>query len=168
MILADPWATLVSQTALAAAMVCVNSVWLGIAESAAATAHTSVRAEARRSVGISPPSALRFAELLEVLGQARAVLASTTDHVMEVGFGQEIAENLPLALELRNLKLSMTTLCADVVLRALGVIGLSGYKRGSQFSVERNVRDVLGGQLMANNNRFYVDNAQVLLMARQV
>ena len=75
--------------------------------------------------------------------------------------------DLPLVLEMRDLKLSMTTLCADVVLRALSVTGLSGYKRGSKFSVERNVRDVLGGQLMANNNRFYVDNAQLLLMIKQ-
>jgi acyl-CoA dehydrogenase len=48
------------------------------------------------------------------------------------------------------------------------VCGLSGYKRDSKFSVERNVRDVLGGQLMANNNRFYVDNAQLLLMVKKV
>ena len=77
-------------------------------------------------------------------------------------------DDLPLVLEMRDLKLSMTTLCADVVMRSLSVCGLSGYKRGSKFSVERNVRDVLGGALMANNNRFYVDNAQLLLMVKSV
>ena len=167
MVLTDPWSTVVNQTGLAATTVSLNSVWLGIAEAAAATAHASVRAEARRSIGTTPPSALRLAELMVVLGQARAVLATTTAHIEAVGGGATMEDDLPLVLEMRDLKLSMTTLCADVVLRALSVTGLSGYKRGSKFSVERNVRDVLGGQLMANNNRFYVDNAQLLLMVKQ-
>jgi len=168
MVLTDRWSTVVNQTGLAATTVLLNSVWLGIAEEAAATAHASVRAEARRSIGSTPPSALRLAELVVILGQARAVLATTTARVMAVGGGTDMEDDLPLVLEMRDLKLSMTTLCADVVLRALGVCGLSGYKRGSTFSVERNVRDVLGGQLMANNNRFYVDNAQLLLMVKKV
>jgi len=168
MVLTDRWSTVVNQTGLAATTVFLNSVWLGIAEEAAATAHASVRAEARRAIGSTPPSALRLAELVVILGQARAVLATTTARVMAVGGGTDMEDDLPLVLEMRDLKLSMTTLCADVVLRALGVCGLSGYKRGSTFSVERNVRDVLGGQLMANNNRFYVDNAQLLLMVKKV
>ena len=168
MVLTDTWSTVVNQTGLAATTVSLNSVWLGIAEAAAATAHASVRAEARRSIGSTPASALRLAELVVVLGQARAVLASTTAHIMAVGGGTSMEDDLPLVLEMRDLKLSMTTLCADVVMRSLSVCGLSGYKRGSKFSVERNVRDVLGGALMANNNRFYVDNAQLLLMVKSV
>ncbi len=168
MVLTDPWSTVINQTGLAATAASLNSVWLGIAEAAAATAHAAVRAEARRTIGTAPASALRLAELVVVLGQARAVLATTLDHIMAVGGGTAMEDDLPLMLEMRDLKLSMTTLCADVVLRALSVCGLSGYKRDSRFSVERNVRDVLGGQLMANNNRFYVDNAQLLLMLKKL
>ena len=168
MVLTDTWSTVVNRTGLAATAASLNSVWLGIAEAAAATAHAAVRAEARRSIGTTPASALRLAELVVVLGQARSVLATTVAHIMEIGPGADMEDDLPLVLEMRDLKLSMTTLCADVVLRALSVCGLSGYKRDSRFSVERNVRDVLGGQLMANNNRFYVDNAQLLLMVKKV
>ncbi len=167
MVLTDTWSTVVNQTGLAATAATLNSVWLGIAESAAATAHASVRAEARRNIGSAPPGALRLAELVVVLGQARAVLADTIAHIEAVGSGADMEDDLALVLEMRDLKLSMTTLCADVVLRALSVCGLSGYKRDAAFSVERNVRDVLGGQLMANNNRFYVDNAQLLAMVKR-
>ena len=167
MVLTDGWSTVVNRTGLAATAATLNSVWLGIAEAAAATAHAAVRAEARRSIGTTPPSALRLAELVVVLGQARAVLADTIAHIESVGSGADMEDDLPLVLEMRDLKLSMTTLCADVVLRALSVCGLSGYKRDSTFSVERNVRDVLGGQLMANNNRFYVDNAHLLTMVKR-
>ena len=36
------------------------------------------------------------------------------------------------------------------------------------LGIHEGVRDVLGGALMANNNRFYVDNAQLLLMVKSV
>jgi acyl-CoA dehydrogenase len=69
---------------------------------------------------------------------------------------------------MRDLKLSSTTLATEVVLKALNICGLGGYRRDSTFSVDRHVRDVLGGALMANNNRFYVDNAQLLTVLKQL
>ena len=133
MVLTDTWSTVVNQTGLAATAATLNSVWLGIAESAAATAHASVRAEARRNIGSAPPGALRLAELVVVLGQARAVLADTIAHIEAVGSGADMEDDLALVLEMRDLKLSMTTLCADVVFRALSVCGLSGYKRDADL-----------------------------------
>jgi acyl-CoA dehydrogenase len=69
---------------------------------------------------------------------------------------------------MRDLKLTSTTLAADVALRSLAVCGLGGYRRDSKFSVDRNVRDVLGGQLMAHNDRFYADNAQLLIGLKEL
>ena len=168
MVLTDDWATVVNHSGLSATTVFLNSVWVGIAESAASTAHASVRAEARRNIGTAPPSALRLAELAVVLGQVRSVLASTIDHIAALGPGEYPGNHPALILEMRDLKLSATTLSAEVVLKALSICGLSGYKRDSKFSIDRNLRDVLGGALMANNNRFYVDNAQLLLVLKQM
>jgi acyl-CoA dehydrogenase len=166
MILTDPWDIVVNRTGLAATTILLNSVWLGIAESAASLAHASVRREARRTPGATPPTALRLAELAVVLGQARSVMAATIASVDAVR-GEAVEPLSGLFLEMRDLKLSTTTLAADVVLKALAICGLSGYKRDSENSVERHVRDVLGGQLMANNNRFYVDNARLLTILKQ-
>jgi len=170
MVLTDPWATVVNQTGLAATTVFLNSVWLGIAEAAAARAHISARTEARRKVGTATPSALRLAEMVVVLRQARAVLAFTTGRIMAAADrGPEaVADDLALTVEMRDLKLSLTTLSADVVLKALAICGLGGYRRDSPTSVDRHVRDVLGGQLMANNNRFYADNAQLLTVLKHI
>ena len=168
MVLTDDWSTVVNRTGLAATTVLLNSVWLGIAESAAALAHASVRAEARKAIGTTPPSALRLAELAVVLGQARAVLSSTIESIASVGAGESLEEHPTLILEMRDLKLSSTTLATEVVLKALNICGLGGYRRDSTFSVDRHVRDVLGGALMANNNRFYVDNAQLLTVLKQL
>ena len=98
----------------------------------------------------------------------RSVLASTIDHIAALGPGEYPGNHPALILEMRDLKLSATTLSAEVVLKALSICGLSGYKRDSKFSIDRNLRDVLGGALMANNNRFYVDNAQLLLVLKQM
>jgi acyl-CoA dehydrogenase len=168
MILTDDWDTVVNGTGLAATTIFLNSVWVGIAEAAASTAHASVRAEARRKIGTTPPSALRLAELAVVLGQLRAVLATTIGRVTAVTTKESLEGHPGLILEMRNLKLTSTTLAADVALRALSVCGLGGYRRDSKFSVDRNVRDVLGGQLMAHNDRFYADNAQLLSILKQI
>ena len=168
MVLTDDWSTVVNRTGLATTTILLNSVWLGIAESAASRAHASVRAEARRKIGSTPPSALRLAELAVVLGQARAVLSSTIESVGAVAAGESLEDHPTLILEMRDLKLSTTTLAADVVLKALGICGLGGYRRDSATSVDRHVRDVLGGALMANNNRYYVDNAQLLTVLKQL
>jgi len=165
MVLTDDWATVVNRSGLSATTIFLNSVWVGIAESAASTAHASVRAEARRNIGTAPPSALRLAELAVVLGQARS---STIDHIAALDPEESPGSHAALILEMRDLKLSATTLSAEVVLKALSICGLSGYKRDSKFSIDRNLRDVLGGGLMANNNRFYVDNAQLLLVLKQM
>jgi acyl-CoA dehydrogenase len=167
MILADSWDMVANRTGLAATTILLNSVWLGIAESAASLAHASVRREARKSIGTTPPSALRLAELVVVLGQARSVMATTITAVEAAG-GDAVQPHSAFFLEMRDLKLSTTTLAADVVLKALAVCGLGGYRRDSDNSVERHVRDVLGGQLMANNNRFYVDNARLLTILKQL
>ncbi len=170
MVLTDTWAAVANRSGLAATTIFLNSVWLGIAEEAARRAHRSVRAAARKAVGTTPPVALRLAELRVVLGQARGVLASTIARVVEVSAqGPEAMEDdLVLTLELRDLKITMTTLSSDVVLRALAICGLSGYKRDTDTSVERHVRDVLGGQLMANNLRFIAENAQLLQVMKQL
>jgi acyl-CoA dehydrogenase len=170
MLLTDPWATVANRSGLAATTVFLNSVWLGIAEEAARRAHRSVRAAARKAVGTAQPTALRLAEMRVVLGQARGVLAATIARIDEVARrGPEAVEDdLHLTLELRELKITMTTLSSDVVLRSLAICGLSGYKRGTDTSVERQLRDVLGGQLMANNLRFYAENAQLLQVLKQL
>ena len=168
MVLADSWDTVVVGTGLAATTLFLNSVWVGIAEAAASKAHASVRAEARRKIGTTPPSALRLAELAVVLGQLRAVLDTTIARISAVLPSESLESHPGLILEMRDLKLTSTTLAADVALRALSVCGLGGYRRDSKFSVDRHVRDVLGGQLMAHNDRFLADNAHLLTILKEM
>lgn len=166
MIFPTPWLTIGSQC-VGATTILLNSVWLGIAEAAAARAHSYVRADARRKIGVMPSSAPLLTEVAVTLGQARSVMESAI-RSYEAAVGTEAIEGASLLLAVRNLKLSETTLAIEIVSKASLICGLAGFKRDSPFSMDRNLRDVLGGPLMANNTRAAGDNAQLLLGMKQL
>ena len=101
------------------------------------------------------------------LGEARAIMASTIA-AYEAAVGTEDLESASLLLAVRNLKLSVTTLAIEIVSKASLICGLAGYKRDSPYSMDRNLRDVLGGPLMANNSRAAGENAQLLLAMKAI
>ena len=166
MIFPTPWATIGAQC-IGATTILLSSVWLGIAEAAASRAHAYVRADARRKVGVTPASAPLLAELAVTLGEARGVMESAVSRY-EAAVGTEGMDAASLLLTVRNLKLSSTTLAIDIVMKASLICGLAGYKRDSNFSMDRNLRDVLGGPLMANNTRAAGDGALLLLAMKQM
>ena len=166
MIFPTPWGTIGAQC-IGATTILLNSVWLGIAEAAATRAHAYVRADARRKIGTTPASAPLLAEVSVTLGEARAIMASTIA-AYEAAVGTEDLESASLLLAVRNLKLSVTTLAIEIVSKASLICGLAGYKRDSPYSMDRNLRDVLGGPLMANNSRAAGENAQLLLAMKAI
>ncbi len=166
MILPAAWSTIAAFT-VGATTVLLNSVWLGIAESAAARAHAYIRAEARRKIGVAPTNTPLLAELAVTLGEARGVMSDCLARY-EQAVSSSNLEDATLLLAVRNLKVASTTLATEVVLKALLICGLTGYKRDSEFSLDRHVRDVLGGALMAHNTRFLADNATLLLALKQM
>lgn len=166
MIFPVPWSTMGSRS-IGATTILLNSVWLGIAESAAAKAHAYVRADARRKIGTTPSGAPRLAELAVTLSEARGMMELAARRY-EAAVGTDAIDDPSLLLMVRNLKLSMTMLAIEIVTKASLVCGLAGYKRDSPFSLDRNLRDVLGGPLMANNTRAAGDNARMLLGMKQL
>jgi acyl-CoA dehydrogenase len=166
MIFPVPWAVIGSEC-VGATTILLDSVWLGIAEAAAARAHTYVRAEARRNVGVTPSTAPLLAELSVTIGQARAVMAATIDQY-ESAVGTDEMQSASLLLAVRNLKLSSTTLAIEIVNKASLICGLAGYKRDSPYSMDRHLRDVLGGPLMAHNVRALNANTSLLLAMKQL
>ena len=67
-ILTDGFDVISKRTMLPVAHVLWGSVWLGIATEAVDRARAYVRSEARKKPGVTPPAAIRLAELVAVLG----------------------------------------------------------------------------------------------------
>jgi acyl-CoA dehydrogenase len=65
---------------------------------------------------------------------------------------------------MNNLKVSASRLAPEIIGRALGVCGISGYRCDSPYSVGRHLRDALGAALMISNDRVLSANASMLLL----
>jgi acyl-CoA dehydrogenase len=167
MIFTVPWQVIASRGYLQAAQILLSSVWVGLAEASAAKAHAYVRAAARRQIGTMPPSALRLAELVADLQQARNLLAGTTLRYESVK-NTETEESASFVVALRALKVSTSQLAVDIATSSLSICGVSGFRRDSAQSMDRLMRDSLGGLVMVSNDRYLNLNAQILLAMKQI
>jgi acyl-CoA dehydrogenase len=146
-----------------------SSLWSGIATDAVNRARAFVRAEARKTPGETPVSALRLAEVDGVLQEMRHNIASHTREYHELlsQARPEGLHNFGFAVRTNNLKISSSQRIVDIVGRAMLICGISGYRNDSQYSLSRQLRDAYGAALMVNNDRIMKLNATMLLAHRE-
>jgi acyl-CoA dehydrogenase len=146
------------------------SLWLGLATEAVNRARSAVRAEARKNPGVTPPSALRLAEVDMVLFSMRAGVQQTVAE-----YNQMLADNDPSAfvsnfgfsLRINNLKLTSSELLVDIVGKAMMIAGISGYRNDSKISLARHLRDAYGAALMVNNDRILGQSSMMQIVQRE-
>jgi len=163
-ILEDSYGDISAQTMLPVSHILWAAVWLGIATAATSKARSYVQAAARRSPGVTPPGALRLAELTVVQQQFSALARSAARTFDEAD--DNVLGSIAFAIDMNTLKLSASQLVVDVVGRAMVITGISGYREDSPYSVGRHLRDAHGAQVMINNDRILANNAQLMLVYR--
>ena len=77
-------------------------------------------------------------------------------------------ESMKFTARMDSLKVSTSTLALDVVQRAMGICGLKGYRNDSEYTLARNMRDVIAAPLMVNNDRSLQGNAQMLVVRKEL
>ena len=127
-ILPVPFADVASQTMLPTSHVLWTSLWLGLTSDAVGRARAFIRAEARRTPGVTPPGALRLAETVAELGTMRAIVHGGVTDFERIQDDPEALAGPAFAIRMNNLKLSAARMAPEVVSRALGVCGVSGYR----------------------------------------
>jgi len=164
-VLPEPYAGIHSQTMVPFAHLLWGSVWAGIAAGATARAQAFVRHAARQAGGQAPPGAPQLTQAQSKLRTLRGVLANSLR-------AYELRMDDPKALgaldfqsQITLTKVEVSELAVATVLTALRVCGLSGYRCDSEFSVERQLRDVLSSPLMINNDRILASLAGTSLLA---
>lgn len=155
-----------SQTMLPVSHILWSSLWFGIATAASDKARRFVQAAARKNPDITPPNALRLAELTNVLQQFQDLVIAARDRYTAISDDPSQTTSVSFAINMNSLKVSASTLVVDVVQRALLICGMAGYANHSPFTLGRLLRDAYGAQLMVNNDRINSNNAQLLLVSR--
>jgi acyl-CoA dehydrogenase len=165
-VVAVPFADIASHTMLPVSHVLWSSLWLGLVSDAVGRARAFVRAEARRSPGVTPPGALRLAETVAGLDTMRATVHSGLDEFERHQDDIEELSGFGFALRMNNLKVTASQMAPEIVARALGVCGVSGYRCDSPYSLGRHLRDAHSAALMISNDRVLAANASMLLLHR--
>lgn len=146
------------------------ALWLGIAADAVAKARAFVRAEARKTPGTLPPSAMRLAEVDAMLFTMRdGVEATLAEYQRRLDLypNQPFPQDYAFTLRVNNLKVTTSQLIVDVVSRALLICGIQGYRNDSKHSLGRHLRDAYGAALMVNNDRILLQSSTIQIVARE-
>ena len=160
-IIPAPFADILSQSMHPFSHLTWSSLWLGLATSAVVRARDSVRKKILESPDHPPVSALRLAEVDEVLFGMRSGLYETmAEYEGMLGAADPDAfGNFGFAIRVNNVKIICSELVVDVVGKSLQIVGISGYKNDSKSSLCRQLRDAYGAALMVNNDRIRGHNS---------
>jgi acyl-CoA dehydrogenase len=164
-----PYGEIHSQTQHPVAHLVWSSLWLGLAGDALQRARQAVRAEARKSPGVTPISATRLAEADLVLNTLRSLVQATLaeyERLLALNDTEAFA-HFGFVVRVNNLKLSASQMLIDIVQRAMLICGIQGYRNDSKLSLGRHLRDATGAALMVNNDRILGQNATMHIGIRE-
>jgi acyl-CoA dehydrogenase len=164
-IVPESYETIHAQTMVPLAHLYWGSVWAGIAAGATARAQAFVRGCARQSGGQLPPGAPQLTQALLKLRTLRGMLANALGAYESRMDDPKALASLQFQSLITLTKVEASELAVATVLTALRVCGLSGYRCDGEFSVERQLRDVLSSPLMINNDRILASLANTSLVA---
>ncbi|WEG09175.1 acyl-CoA/acyl-ACP dehydrogenase [Microbacterium horticulturae] len=162
-----PWPTIMNSGFIQVRHILAGAAYVGIAEAALREAHAVVRREARRSVGTTPPSAARLAELLLEVEKLRGLLAGVASRFDELDRESRL-DDIAYISSLRNLKVASTAVATEVATKSLQICGIQGIQRGGSMVIERIVRDAHAALVMFGNDGLLRQNAEVLIARKSI
>jgi acyl-CoA dehydrogenase len=165
-VLPNSYAEILDTTMLPASHTLWAAVWLGIADAALSKARTATREAVRRARGDTTPQAAKLVELTLVHQNFETVVAAgirTYEEFRQTGASES---SMAFTIAMNNLKLTASTAIVDVVVGALQLIGLNGYRNDHPASMDRLLRDSFAPQLMVSNDRIRANNAQLVAAQR--
>jgi acyl-CoA dehydrogenase len=142
-----------------------SGVWSGIAAGAVAHARRFVRkGAAQGSNAQAAPGASHLTRAMMSLRALRGSIAAAVAHYEKTALEPERLEAIDFQVGMNLLKVNSSEQAIETVLSALQACGLSGYRNDGEFSVARNLRDVLSSSIMINNERILAGAASSLLL----
>ena len=165
-VLPDDYATILAQSMGPACHVLWSAAWLGIARSGVDAARRYVQAAARKSIGVTPPGATHLVGLVAELETFESLVGGAARDFDARADNRSALSSVGYALSINNLKVTASTLVAEIVASALRITGIAGYRNDGPYSVARAFRDAQGAAIMVSNDRIIAHNARLVLMQK--
>ena len=163
-ILPEPYQKIHAHTVMPVAHLTWSAVWTGIAASAVERARQFVRKAARHNTGQLPPGAAHLTRASATLRVLQATVTSALQRYETILAEGREPEALEFQTTLNLLKVTASELATAIVTSALQACGLAGYRNDGDFSVARQLRDVLSSSVMINNDRILGNVASAALL----
>jgi acyl-CoA dehydrogenase len=160
----EPYHRIHTQTVTAVANLTWSAVWAGIAAGAVDRARAFVRGAARKSGGEMPPGAAHLTRANATLATLRGAIASALQHFESILDDAQTVAGLEFQTRVNLHKVTSSELATAVVTTTLQANGLSGYRNDGDFSITRQLRDVLSSSIMINNDRILANTASAALL----
>ena len=161
-----PYEAISTQTMLPVSHTLWAAVWLGMSRAATETSRQYVRAAARRTIGSLPAGATALVGLIAELERFESLVGAAGKRFDDLSEDRDALGSVGYLVSMNNLKVTASTLVADIVARALSITGISGYRNDGQYSVARLFRDAQGAALMVHNDRIIANTAQLILVQK--
>jgi acyl-CoA dehydrogenase len=169
-IMAMPFGDMSACTVVPVSHLLWGGCWAGGAAAAVNKARAFVRAQARANPGTVPPTALRLAELVSMLQSLRTSVQACLNEYEILSKAEDAANgtlsSIAYSLKMNNLKIDATQDLPQIVIKALSICGIIGYKNDSPFAMSRHLRDSMSAALMVGNDRILATNANLLLVLK--
>jgi len=161
----EPYEKIHAQTMTPVAHLCWSSVWAGIAAAAVDRAQLFIRKAARGAGGQMPPGAAHFTAARMTLTKLRAMIVASLDTYTSHEHDELALGSLGFQSSINLLKVEASELAVATVMSTMRACGLAGFRNDGDFSVGRQLRDVLSAPLMINNDRILTNIASASLMS---
>jgi acyl-CoA dehydrogenase len=154
-----------AQTMTPVAHLCWSSAWAGIAAASVERAQAFIRKAARGAGGQMPPAAAHFTAARMSLTKLRAIISANLDTYTAHEHDERALSSLDFQSQINLLKVEASELALETVMSAMRACGLAGYRNDGDFTIGRQLRDVLSAPIMINNDRILSNIATASLMS---
>jgi acyl-CoA dehydrogenase len=163
-ILPEPYQKIHAHTVMPVAHLTWSAAWTGIAASAVERARQFVRKAMRGNTGQLPPGAAHLTRASATLRVLQATVTSALRRYETILAEGREPEALDFQTTLNLLKVNASELSISIVTSTMQACGLSGYRNDGDFTVARQLRDVLSSSVMINNDRILGNVASAALL----
>jgi acyl-CoA dehydrogenase len=150
-VLPEPYHIIHTHTMMPVAHLTWSAVWCGVAADAFDRTRRFARRAARGSGGQPPPGAAHLTRANMSLRMLRAIVACALQRFEAAG--PEDFDSLDFQNAMNLLKVNASETAIATVMSCMQACGLTGYRNDGDFSIARNVRDILSTSIMINNDR---------------